>query len=378
MNPFGKKSLKLHKRLGGKLEIKSKTPIRSKKDLALVYTPGVGAVSLFLDRHPNKANEYTIKSNTIAVISDATAVLGYGRLKPEGAIPVLEGKCLILKELAGVDAFPISLKCATKSVKEIVEIIQAISPIFGAIMLEDIAAPECFEIEERLQKELSIPVMHDDQHGTAVVVLAALINACKVVSKNPQTLRVVISGAGAAGSATAKLIHAYGFKNITVADSRGVLSKSRADLNARKRELLSILSPHGKTLEEAMRGADAFIGLSAPGIVHEHMIRSMNKDAIVFSMANPIPEIMPLEAQKAGARIVASGRSDFPNQINNSLSFPGIFRGLLDYRVQKLLTSHKLKAARALAALVKKPRENYIIPDGFDARVVPAIKRAIR
>lgn len=375
-NPFAKKSLALHKKHRGKIEVAVKTPVKTRADLNLVYTPGVSAVSVAIHQHPETASAYTNKGNTVAIVSDGSAILGIGNKGPLAALPVMEGKAVIFKEFAGIDAVPLVL--STQNPDEIVATVKAVAPSFAAIQLEDISAPRCFEIETRLQKELDIPVMHDDQHGTAIVVCAALINALKVVKKTREHVRAVISGTGAAGTAIARLIHAYGFKTITMADSTGVLSKNRRDLNPYKRALLGILQPQGATLEEAMRGADVFIGVSAPDIVSERMIRSMNTDAIVFAMANPSPEIMPDIAARAGARIVATGRSDFPNQINNALAYPGIFRGILDCRIPKLLLEHKIRAAEALAGLVKNPREDFIVPGIFDKRIVPTIKKAMR
>lgn len=375
-NPFIKKSLQLHKKYQGVIEIKLKTPLKKRGDLNIVYTPGVGGVSQAIAQNNTLAYSHTFKGNTIAIISDGSAVLGLGNLGPHAAIPVMEGKAAIFKEFAGVDAIPIVLK--TKNPEEIIFVVQAIAPTFGAIQLEDIAAPNCFYIEEELEKTIPIPVMHDDQHGTAVVVLAALINAIGLVKKTKEKSRVVVSGAGAAGIAVTKILLAYGFQFITLVDSKGVVSSLRSDLHESKKSIAHLLTPIGKTLTDAIKESDVFIGLSTPGIVTTAMVRSMKKDAIVFAMANPIPEIMPRLAKEGGARVVATGRSDFPNQINNALVFPGIFRGLLDYRIKKLTLEMKLRAAQALASLVKHPTEEKIIPDLFDKRVVLAVKKAMR
>lgn len=375
-NPFAKKSLALHKKYRGKIEIAVKMPVKNRADLNLIYTPGVGAVAEDIYKKPERVFEYTNKGNTVAIVSDGSAILGIGNKGPLAALPVMEGKAAIFKEFANIDA--VSLVLSTQHMDEIVAAVKAVAPSFAAIQLEDISAPRCFDIERRLQEELDIPVMHDDQHGTAIVVLAALTNALRVVRKKKEDIRIVICGAGAAGIAICKLLALYGFKNITMLDNSGVIRKDRKDLDKSKLDVLSLLTPHGTTLAEEMRGTDVFIGVSAPGIVSSDMVRSMNKDAIVFAMANPIPEIMPDVAKKAGARIVATGRSDFPNQINNALAYPGMFRGLLDYRIKKLLPEHKIRTVRALAGLVKKPNEEYIVPGIFDKRIVPAIKKAMR
>ena len=375
-NPFINKALELHKKHRGKIALGIKTPIQTREDLNVVYTPGVGGVSRAIEANPDLAYELTAKGNSVAVISDGTAVLGFGDIGPLAALPVMEGKCVILKTVADIDAFPIVL--GTKNPDDIITIIKALEPTYGAIQLEDIAAPQCFEIEERLERELSIPVMHDDQHGTAIVVLAALINALKVVRKNEKDVRVVTSGAGAAGIAITKLLYLYGFRHLTLLDSKGVISESRTDLHISKKSMLPFLDPKGSTLTESLKDSDIFIGVSAASIVHESMIRSMNADAIIFAMANPVPEVMPDTAKRGGARVIATGRSDFPNQINNALAFPGVFRGLLDYRIQKLTPEMKLRAAKALASLIENPDEENIIPDFFDMRVVPAVKNAMK
>ncbi len=377
-NDISKQALALHKKLGGKIRIQSAMPIKSRDTLSLVYTPGVGAVSLHVARNKSAAREYTMRGKMIAVISDGSAVLGLGNIGPYGALPVMEGKCMLFKELAGVDAFPIVLD--TQDTEKIIETICAIAPGFGGINLEDIAAPRCFEIEERLKKLLDIPVMHDDQHGTAIAVLAGLINAAKVVGKKLTTLRVVISGAGAAGTAIAKMLLLAGITDIIVLDSKGTITRLRKGLSAQKLELSKKTNPRAIAggLSEALVGADAFIGVSGPNIMRKEQVRLMAEKAIVFAMANPVPEILPDEAEKGGAFVVATGRSDFPNQINNSLVFPGVFKGALANRVSGITDTMKLRAAKNLAALVKKPTAKHIVPDPFDKRVVPAVARAIK
>lgn len=373
-----KRSIELHRRLRGKLEVKSKMPLRSMGDLSLLYTPGVGAVSLLVAKKKRDLYRYTMKGNGVAVVSDGSAVLGFGNIGPEGALPVLEGKAVIFKEFAGIDAFPIAL--ATQDTEEIIKAVKAIAPVFGGINLEDISAPRCFEIETRLKRELSIPVMHDDQHGTAIVVYAALLNAAKVMKKNPSRLRIVVNGAGPAGTAVTKLFLKAGIKNIVVLDSKGIISRNRKNLSPYKRELALRTNRAKLTgdLQRALLGADAFIGVSRPNVLTPAHIKLMNLKPIIFALANPIPEIMPDIAKKAGAYVVATGRSDFPNQINNALAFPGIFRGALDAKVKAITDEMKLRAARALAGLIKNPTPNKILPNVFDRRVVPAIARAIR
>ncbi len=366
-------SIQLSKKLGGKIEIRSKQKL-TKQNLPVLYTPGVAEVSKAIAKNKKLALEYTIKKNTVAVISDGSAVLGLGNIGPEAALPVMEGKALLFKELAGVDAFPIVL--ATQDTEEIIKIIKAIAPTFGGINLEDISAPRCFEIEERLKEELNIPVFHDDQHGTAVVVLAALINALKVVGKRIGEIKIVVSGAGAAGITVSRLIIKYGARNVILADSSGVIYDRRKDgMNAAKKEMAKISNPKKEkgSLKDALRGADVFIGVSAPNILTAADIKTMNKKAVVFAMSNPIPEIMPEEAKEGGAVIIATGRSDYPNQINNVLVFPGIFRGVLDNRVEIITDVYKLKAAKALAALVKKPNRDKIIVGALDRRAVKAV-----
>ncbi len=375
---FGERALKEHKRLHGKLEVVSKAKLKVREDWSTYYTPGVAAVSLHLAKNPKDARVYTIKRNTVAVVSDGSAVLGLGNIGHYGALPVMEGKCVIFKEMAGIDAFPIVLD--TQDADEIVETVKRIAPVFGGINLEDISAPRCFEIESRLKKELTIPVMHDDQHGTAIVVLAGLINAAKVVKKKIEKMRVVIVGAGAAGRAVALLLTQYGIKDVIVCDSKGILSKNRFNINGYKKDLVSMTNPRniGGDVLQAIEGADAIIGVSGPGSITPEHVARMAKDSIVFGLANPTPEIMPELAQKAGARVVATGRSDYPNQINNALVFPGLFRGALDRGVQAITDDMKLRAAKALAGLVKKPTAQEIIPRVFDKRVVGTIAKTVR
>lgn len=375
---FGKQALLVHKKLRGKIAITPKASVKNKGDLSVYYTPGVGAVSSYLATHKEKMAEYTMKGNTVAVISDGSAVLGLGNIGPEGALPVMEGKAMLFKALSGIDAFPIVL--STQDTEAIIATVKNIAPVFGGINLEDIAAPRCFEIERRLQEELSIPVLHDDQHGTALVVLSGLINALKVAKKNPKQIRLVIAGAGAAGTAIAELLMLYGVGDIVMIDSRGTLHKKRTDLEAQKRVLVKKTNKQDIIggLDEALAGADVFIGVSKGNTVTEKQVASMAKDAIVFALANPVPEIMPDRAKRAGALVVATGRSDFANQINNSLGFPGIFRGALDNKVRKITDEMLIRAAKNLAALVKKPTIDRIVPNTFDKGVVSAVARAIR
>ena len=375
---ISREALALHKKYGGKFSVQSKMPVRGPEDLKLVYTPGVGAVSSYVAKHKNKAREYTMKGNSVAIISDGSAVLGLGNIGALGALPVMEGKAVLFKKFAGIDAVPIVLD--TQDPEEIVKIVKAVSPAFGGINLEDISAPRCFEIEDRLKRELKIPVMHDDQHGTAIILLAGLINALKVARKKIGRVKIAISGAGAAGTATAKILNLAGTKNILVSDSKGILGPSRKDLTPEKRELARLTNPKNKkgTLADAMIGADVFIGLSAPGIVSETMAKKMAQKAIVFTLANPIPEIMPDAAKRAGAFIVATGRSDFPNQLNNSQAFPGVFRGALDNGVRQITDKMKIRAAYAIAGMIKKPTSNKIAPDMFDKNLVKIVANSIR
>lgn len=371
-------SLELHRAHAGKLEVKSKVPLEDRRDLSLAYTPGVGRVSEEIGKDPKLAQKYTLKKNTIAIVSDGSAILGLGNLGPEAAIPVMEGKAILFKHFANVDAFPICL--ATQDVDEIVATVTRIAPVFGGVNLEDIAAPRCFEVERRLQKELAIPVMHDDQHGTAVVVLAGLVNALALRGSEPGKVRVVMSGAGAAGTAVAKLLLEYGVKDIVICDSKGAIAPARADLNDEKKELAQATNPRkvSGTLAEAIKDADIFIGVSKPGVLTEAMIKTMASRPIVFALANPIPEIMPDAAKAAGAFIVATGRSDFSNQVNNILAFPGIFRGALDHGIVQFKDVMFLAAAKKLAACVKDPSPDKILPGPFEKGIAEAVAEAIR
>ena len=366
-------ALQLSKKLGGKIEVKSKQKL-SKQNLPVLYTPGVAEVSKAIAKNKKLSFKYTIRKNTVAVVSDGSAVLGLGNLGPEAALPVMEGKCLLFKELAGVDAFPIVLD--TQDTEEIIKIVKAIAPTFGGINLEDISAPRCFEIEERLKKELDIPVFHDDQHGTAIVVLAGMINALKVVKKDIKKIKIVISGAGAAGIAVAKILHKYGARDIILVDSAGIIYKERkAGLSRAKEEVAHLIGTKwpGGMLHDAIVGADVFVGVSAPNILRKENIVKMAKNPVIFAMSNPIPEIMPEEARKGGAAVIATGRSDYPNQINNVLVFPGIFRGVFDAKTSKITDEHKLAAAKAIAGLIKKPNRGKIMPEALDPRVVKAV-----
>ena len=374
----GTKAIALHKKLGGKLRILPAAPVRNKADLSLVYTPGVAAVSMLVARNPTLAREYTMKGKMVAVISDGSAVLGLGNIGALGALPVMEGKAALFKTFANVDAVPIVLD--TQDVDEVVSTVCHIAPAFGGINLEDFAAPKCFEIERRIVEALDIPVMHDDQHGTAIVVLAGILNALKVVGKKLRRAKIVILGAGAAGTATANLLHAAGAERIIVLDRKGIIGKHRSDLSPFKKELAWFTNPENLKggLVEALTGADVLLGVSGPNLVTASDIKLMAPKAIVFAMANPTPEIMPEEALRGGAYIVGTGRSDYPNQINNSLAFPGVFRGALDNKVKKITQEMKLKAAYAIAALVPKPTANKIIPDMFDKRAPKVVAKAIR
>ena len=376
-NDNAKKALALHKKLGGKIRIMPAAPVRNRVDLSLVYTPGVAAVSSFVAKNPKLAREYTMKGRTVAVISDGSAVLGLGNIGPLGALPVMEGKAVLFKTFADVDAVPIVLD--TQEIGEIVNTIIRIAPAFGGINLEDISAPRCFEIERRIIDALDIPVMHDDQHGTAIVVLAGLINAYKVVGKKMEKSKMVILGAGAAGTAIAKLLQLAGATDITVLDSKGIIGPWRQDLAPHKKELAMMTSHKSEGgLSEALLGADVLIGVSGPGLAKSADVKTMAPKAIVFALANPTPEIMPDQALKGEAMVVATGRSDFPNQINNSLAFPGIFRGALDHQVRRITDEMKLKAAKAIAGLVKNPTALKIVPDMFDKKVPVAVAKVIR
>lgn len=372
-----KQSIKEHKKKHGKFAVVSKMRVKNRKQLSIAYTPGVGAVSSEVAKNPKLAYDLTSKGNMVAVVSDGSAVLGLGNIGPLGAMPVMEGKAVLFKEFADIDAVPIVL--ATQDVEEIIAVVKAIAPTFGGINLEDISAPRCFEIEKRLRQELDIPVFHDDQHGTAMVTLAALINALKVTGKKISQVKIVINGAGAAGNATAKLLRIAGARNILVLDTKGIIYKGRKDLPGYKTELAATTNPRKLKghLTDALKKADVFIGLSKPGVLTGSMIKIMNKKPIVFAMANPTPEIMPDEAHKAGVAVMATGRSDFPNQINNVLIFPGFLRGLLDGRKTKITEKMELAAAKALAGLVS-PTKDKILPDPFDKRVVKAVSGAIK
>ncbi len=377
---INEKALLMHERWNGKLEIGSKCPVNSREDLAVAYTPGVAAPCRIIAEDKHAAYRYTIKANTIAVISDGSAVLGLGNIGPYAAMPVMEGKAVLFKEFGGVNAIPICLD--TQDTEEIIRTIVNIAPAFGGINLEDISAPRCFEIEERLKALLDIPVFHDDQHGTAIVVLAGAINALKVTGKRKEDCRVVINGAGSAGIAIAKLLLSYGFRHVTLCDREGILSGSYPSPNWMQKQMLettNLADQHG-SLADALRGADLFVGVSAPNIVTKEMVASMNQDAILFAMANPIPEIMPGLAKEAGARIVATGRSDFPNQVNNVVAFPGIFKGALEGRATQITEEMKLAAAVAIAGLVEEADldENHIMPQPFDPRVSELVSNAVK
>ena len=375
---YNKLALELHEKYKGKITTALRDNGEIDRDkLSAYYSPGVGAVSQAIAEDPADLPRYTWTNNLVGVISDGSAILGLGDLGPKAAMPVMEGKALLFKHFANVDAVPIVLD--VHEPEEIITAVKAIAPSFGAINLEDIAAPKCFEIEERLKAELDIPVFHDDQHGTAVVVLAGLINSMKVVGKNLADCKVVMIGAGAAGTAIAKLLHAYGVHNIYAVDSRGIISDERDDLNAEKTALKQYLKTDiSGSLNDAITDADIFIGVSKPGLLTPEMVAKMAKNPVVFALANPVPEIMPDIAKEAGVAVIATGRSDFPNQINNSLAFPGIFRGALDHSVKKITDEHKLAAAEALAALVDHPTADEVIPSPFDERVVPAVADVIR
>ena len=373
-------ALKLHEEWNGKLTTESKCRVASKEALALAYTPGVAEPCKVIAKDPEAAYKYTIKSNTVAVVSDGSAVLGLGNIGPLAAMPVMEGKAVLFKEFGGVNAFPICLD--TQDTEEIIATVKRIAPAFGGINLEDISAPRCFEIEERLKKELDIPVFHDDQHGTAMVVLAGVINALKVTGKKKENCKVVVNGAGSAGIAITKMLLHYGFPNVMMCDKDGIIHKNYKNLNWMQQQMCEVtnLSNETGTLADALKGADIFVGVSAPGIVSKEMVASMNKDAILFTMANPVPEIMPDLAKEAGARIVGTGRSDFPNQINNVVAFPGIFKGALEGRATQITEDMKLAAALAIAGLVsdEELNEDNIMPQPFDPRVCEAVSNAVK
>ena len=373
------KALMLHEKWNGKIETASKCTIKTREDLALAYTPGVAEPCKLIAEDKELAYKYTIKANTVAVVSDGSAVLGLGNIGPYAAMPVMEGKAVLFKEFGNVNAVPICLD--TQDTEEIIKTVINIAPAFGGINLEDISAPRCFEIEERLKEALNIPVFHDDQHGTAIVVLAGIINALKVTGKRKEECRVVVNGAGSAGVAITKLLLTYGFSNIIMCDKSGILSKNSPDLNWMQKQMVEVTNLGGEsgTLADALKGADIFVGVSAPGIVSEEMIASMNKDAILFAMANPVPEIMPDLAKAAGAKVVGTGRSDFPNQVNNVVAFPGIFKGALEGRATQITEEMKLAAANAIAGLVadEELNENNILPEAFDPRVADVVSHAV-
>lgn len=371
-------ALKFHADLKGKIEVISRAKIETREDLALAYTPGVAEPCKEIAAHPEKVYDYTRKGNMVAVITDGSAVLGLGNIGPEAGLPVMEGKCVLFKEFAGVDAFPIAVK--TQDVDEFVRTVELISPMFGGINLEDISAPRCFEIERKLRERLDIPVFHDDQHGTAIVVLAGLLNALPLAGKNLADVRIVINGAGAAGTAIAELLFAAGAKNIMAVDSVGIISVKRSDLNEEKKHLAGFTNSEQKegSLTDALVGADVFIGVSKPGLLTAEMIQTMMSKAIIFALANPTPEIFPDVAKEAGAFIVATGRSDFANQVNNVLAFPGIFRGLLDARMKVVTDALCIAAAHAIAGVVTNPSVENILPSPFDKHVSKAVAEAVK
>ncbi|RZS92361.1 NAD(P)-dependent malic enzyme [Cuneatibacter caecimuris] len=374
------KALMLHEQWNGKLETTAKAQVKTREDLALAYTPGVAEPCKVIAADPEAAYRYTIKANTVAVVSDGSAVLGLGNIGPLAAMPVMEGKAVLFREFGGVNAFPICLD--TQDTEEIIETVVRIAPAFGGINLEDISAPRCFEIEEKLKARLDIPVFHDDQHGTAIVVLAGIINAVKVTGRRKETVKIVVNGAGSAGVAITKLLLTYGFRHVTMCDKPGILAKGMEGLNWMQEKMMEVTNLEGKrgTLSDAMKGADVFVGVSAPNIVTGEMVASMNKDAILFAMANPVPEIMPDLAKEAGAKVVGTGRSDFPNQVNNVLIFPGIFKGALEGRARAITEEMKLAAACAIAGLVPESElnEDNILPAAFDPRVAEAVSRAVK
>ena len=374
------KALQMHKEWNGKLETTAKAHVNSREDLAIAYTPGVAEPCKVIAKDPEAAYTYTMKANTVAVVSDGSAVLGLGNIGALAAMPVMEGKCVLFKEFGGVNAVPICLD--TQDTEEIIRSVVNIEPDFGGINLEDISAPRCFEIETRLKELLNIPVFHDDQHGTAIVVLAGIINALKVTGKKKEDCRVVVNGAGSAGVAITKLLLTYGFPHITMCDINGIISKDSPNLNWMQKEMTEVTNLEGRTglLADALKGADIFVGVSAPNIVTPEMVASMNQDAILFAMANPVPEIMPDLAKAAGAKVVGTGRSDFPNQVNNVVAFPGIFKGALEGRATQITEEMKLAAANAIAGLVPEEElnENNILPEAFDPRVAETVSKAIK
>ena len=374
------KALLCHKQWNGKLETIAKSKVNSREDLAIAYTPGVAEPCKVIAEDKSAAYTYTWKANTVAVVSDGSAVLGLGNIGPYAAMPVMEGKCVLFKEFGNVNAVPICLD--TQDTEEIIKTVKNIAPGFGGINLEDISAPRCFEIEERLKEMLDIPVFHDDQHGTAIVVLAGIINALKVTGKEKENCRVVVNGAGSAGVAITKLLLTYGFKNVIMCDRMGIIGKDYPDLNWMQKKMTEVtnLSNESGTLADALKGADIFVGVSAPNIVTQEMVASMNKDAILFAMANPTPEIMPDLAKAAGAKVVGTGRSDFPNQVNNVVAFPGIFKGALEGHASQITEEMKLAAAKAIAGLVsdEELNEDFIMPEAFDPRVAEVVSHAVK
>ena len=377
---ISEKALMLHEQWNGKLEVVSKVPVKSREDLSIAYTPGVAEPCKAIAQDKEAAYKYTMKANTVAVVSDGSAVLGLGNIGPYAAMPVMEGKAVLFKEFGGVNAVPICLD--TQDTEEIIKAVTYLAPAYGGINLEDISAPRCFEIEERLKEILDIPVFHDDQHGTAIVVLAGIINALKVTGKKKEDCHVVVNGAGSAGVAITKLLLTYGFPHITMCDINGIISKNSPNLNWMQQQMTEVtnLEERTGTLADALKGADIFVGVSAPNIVSKEMVASMNKDAILFAMANPVPEIMPDLAKEAGAKVVGTGRSDFPNQVNNVVAFPGIFKGALEGRATQITEEMKLAAANAIAGLVPEEElnENNILPEAFDPRVADTVSKAIK
>lgn len=373
-------ALQMHKKWNGKIETTAKSHVRTREDLAIAYTPGVAEPCKVIAKDPTAAYTYTMKANTIAVVSDGSAVLGLGNIGALAGMPVMEGKAVLFKELGGINAVPICLD--TQDTEEIIRTVVNIAPAFGGINLEDISAPRCFEIEERLKELLDIPVFHDDQHGTAIIVLAGIINAMKVADKDKETAQVVVNGAGSAGVAITKLLLRYGFKYVTMCDINGMLNESSPNLNWMQKEMVKVTNLEGRagTLADALKGADIFVGVSAPNIVTKEMVASMNHDAILFAMANPVPEIMPDLAKEAGAKVVGTGRSDFPNQINNVMAFPGIFRGALEGHATKITEEMKLACAEAIASLVPDDEltETHIVPDALDPTIADVVSKAVK
>ena len=374
------KAMMMHKEWNGKIETVAKAPVKTREDLAIAYTPGVAEPCKAIHEDPELAYTYTMKANTIAVVSDGSAVLGLGNIGPHAAMPVMEGKAVLFKEFGGVNAVPICLD--TQDTEEIIKAVTWLAPTFGGINLEDISAPRCFEIEQRLKATLNIPVFHDDQHGTAIVVLAGIINSLKVVGKKKEDCRIVINGAGSAGIAIAKLLLTYGFPKVTICDTTGIISKNRTNLNWIKKEMAEVTNLEGLdgSLADAMKGADIFVGVSTPGVVTAEMVKSMNRDAIIFALANPVPEIMPDVAKAAGAKVVGTGRSDFPNQVNNVVAFPGIFKGALEGRAPQITEEMKLAAALAIASLVPEEElsADNVMPEAFNPKVADLVAEAVK